>query len=112
RGRAVRTAEELLRESETGPGPDQSGAAQVGKCKGLLAVAAVGRADQVEERVVFRNRHEPSVGERGAVRTEGARKNPELGDEGAAARSIRTWKDDARLHEHGERERGLDVRDC
>ena len=59
---AARFAE--LPRGETGAGAraDRQPPAQVGQREGLLAVAAVGRADQVEERVVLGDREEAAVG--------------------------------------------------
>jgi hypothetical protein len=46
--------------------------------EGILTVAAVGGADQVEEDVVFGDRDEPAVAERPACRLEVAREHADL----------------------------------
>src|SRR5215469_10568467 len=59
---------------------DRQSAAQVGQSEGRLAVAAVGRADQVEEGFVLRNRQQLSRAEHPAGRSKIAPKHPDFAD--------------------------------
>ena len=59
---------------------DRHPAAQVGQRERALAVAAVGRADQLEERLVLRDRQELAFAEHPAGRREVAGEHPDLAD--------------------------------
>jgi hypothetical protein len=69
-------------QAQPGPWPGASARAlQVGKREVRLAVAAVGGAEQREQRGVLRERQELAVAERPALRREVEREDADLGDE-------------------------------
>jgi hypothetical protein len=59
---------------------DRKAAAQVGQREGALAVTAVGRPDQLEERLVLGDREELSLAEHPARRGEVPGKHPDFTD--------------------------------
>src|SRR5262249_44830822 len=71
-------------EGKTRTDMHRQAALQVGQCECLLTIAAVGRADQIEQSIILGDRYERPVAERPADRGKVAGKHTDLADKGAA----------------------------
>src|SRR5687768_14712842 len=88
---AAALAKVVQRESRPLPGMHRRAPLQVGQREGGLAVAAIERAQQREQRRVLGDRHELSVAPRPTRGCEVEAKNPNFSDEGVGHRLPLSW---------------------
>ena len=84
-GRAARLAKRARRQAGALALVHRRSAGQIGQTKGVLSVAAIGHAEQREQRRVLDNIQQLTLAEPPASRLEGSGEHPDLAKEGSSA---------------------------